>query len=58
MMISIISRGSLVIGGERVTEVPGETLVEHVLRILARPRYQTRLTSSSIAVVDRIQSVN
>jgi hypothetical protein len=44
--------------GERVVEFPAETPTEHILRILARIRHQPRLASSSIAVVDWMQSVN
>jgi hypothetical protein len=51
MMISAISWGSLVAGDEGVAGVSGKTLAERILRILARLRNQTRLASSSIAVV-------
>ena len=46
-------------GGRRrgCCESPG-TPAEHVLRILARLRYQTRLMSGSIAVIDKMQSVH
>ena len=37
-------------GGGGVVQVPGGAPPERILRILALPRYQIRLTSSSAAV--------
>jgi len=51
MMILTSSKGSLVAGDERVVEISGEVLPEHVFQIPARVRRQTRLTSSLIAEV-------
>ena len=49
MIIPTTSKGSLVAGDEHVVEVTGETPPEYLLRILARVRYQIRLTSKLIA---------
>ena len=46
-----MSWGSLVAGDESIATVSGEALAERNFRILARLRNQTRLASSSIAVV-------
>ena len=54
----MISCGSLAAGDERAVEVSRGVLPEHILRILATLRYQIRMASSSITVVDGIQSVN
>lgn len=51
MIVSMISWGSLVIGDERVVQVPREAPLERIRRILALLRYQIRLANSSIAVV-------
>ena len=50
MIASTTSKGRLAAGDGDAAEAAGETLPEHVLRILARVRYQTRLTSRSVAV--------
>ena len=50
MIISTISWGSLVMSDEGVVEVSGEALSDHLLQIIARVRYQTRTTNSSIAM--------
>jgi hypothetical protein len=50
MIISTISWGSLVTRDEGVIEASGEALPDHVLQSMARVRYQTRTTDSSIAV--------
>ena len=45
-------------GDTHITEVSGEALPDHILRILARQRYQIRMTISSITaaaiVINRI----
>ena len=45
-------------GYAHITEVSGEALPDHILRILARQRYQIRMTFSSITaaaiVINRI----
>ena len=51
MIISTISRGRLVALDDCAVGVSGEPCGENSCVILALPRYQTRITSSSIAVV-------
>ena len=50
MILSTISKGSLVTGDRCVVEVSGVAPPERILWIPARVRYQARLTRSSIAV--------
>jgi hypothetical protein len=50
MIISRTSWGSLSAGDKGVIEVFGEASPDHILRIMARVRYQIRLMSSSITV--------
>jgi len=51
MIISAISRVSLMVGDERVVEVSGEVPPERISRIMARLQYQTRLLSNPITLV-------
>ena len=50
MIISTISRGSLASVDDWAVRTPGESYAENSCVILARPRYQTRLTNSSVTV--------
>ena len=48
MIISTVSRGSWAAGDGHVVKVCGEGLVDHIFRVTAGVRYQTRLVRSSI----------